>query len=147
MTTEHADTTEATGPVPSTDRPAPVGSPYVAHPAPGYPVDPFAMPPAPATAPGRRRWWRSTGAKAGIGYVTEETQTGKVTALGANSLTVLSTDGYTRSYTITSGTVSGVSTGTTVRVLATVAGNTATATRVQSATTDNGTANGGTVPN
>ena len=81
------------------------------------------------------------------GYVTEETQTGKVTALTADTLTVLSTDGYSRSYTISGDTVSGVATGNTVRVLATVSGNTATATQVQTAATGTGTTNGGTVTN
>jgi hypothetical protein len=68
------------------------------------------------------------------GYVTEETQTGKVTALSATSITVLSSDGYSRSYTVTSNAVSGVATGHTVRVLATVSGQTATATRVDDET-------------
>jgi hypothetical protein len=80
------------------------------------------------------------------GYITEETQTGKVTELTATSITVLSTDGYSRSYTVTANTVTGVATGHTVRVLATVSGQTATASRVVDETT--GTRqNGGTVTN
>ena len=61
------------------------------------------------------------------GYTTELTQTGTVTAISSTSVTAQSTDGYSKTYTIDSGTaVSDIATGDTVTVVATVSGDTAT---------------------
>ncbi|GHF62124.1 hypothetical protein FHX82_002880 [Amycolatopsis bartoniae] len=61
------------------------------------------------------------------GYTTELTQTGKVTAISSTSVTTQSSDGYSKTYTIGSGTaVSDITTGDTVTVVATVSGNNAT---------------------
>jgi hypothetical protein len=59
-------------------------------------------------------------------YTTELTQTGTVSAVSAGSITVKSTDGYSKTYTITSSTsvdngsdqISSVATGHTVRIVA-----------------------------
>jgi hypothetical protein len=72
------------------------------------------------------------------GYVTAEIQTGQVSVASATSITVVSSDGYTRSYTVGSSTMAGggngsasqVATGHTVMVQATVSGQTATATQI-----------------
>ncbi|KAA9153621.1 hypothetical protein FPZ12_034140 [Amycolatopsis acidicola] len=68
------------------------------------------------------------------GYTTELMQTGTVTEISATSLTAKSTDGYTKTYTIDSGTavgdnqnISSIATGDTVTVVASVSGDTATA--------------------
>ena len=68
---------------------------------------------------------------------TQRLQTGVVTAVDAGSLSVTSTDGFTATYVIGSDVdVSGVAVGDTVRVIATVDGDTVTATSVQSETAD-----------
>ncbi|MFI5935137.1 hypothetical protein [Actinoplanes sp. NPDC051494] len=80
------------------------------------------------------------------GYVTQESQTGTVSAVSADSISVKSEDGYTRTYVLTSATsvdagqsrISDVATGHTVRVVATTSGDTATATMLTDA--DLGTA-------
>jgi hypothetical protein len=72
----------------------------------------------------------------GNGTQTMRLQAGELTAVAADSITVKSTDGYTSTYAIGSGVdVSGLTQGATVRVLATVAGDTATATAVTSGST------------
>jgi hypothetical protein len=69
------------------------------------------------------------------GTQTERLQTGSVTAVAAGSMSVTSTDGFAATYVIGSDVdVSGVAVGDTVRVIATVDGDTVTATSVQSAT-------------
>ena len=64
------------------------------------------------------------------GYVTKIMQTGEVTELSATSLTAKSDDGFSKTYTITSGQATGLATGDTVTVVATESGSTATATSV-----------------
>lgn len=82
------------------------------------------------------------------GYTTELVQTGTVTAVDSTSLTAKSTDGYTKTYTIDSGTavgnnadISSIATGDTVTVVASVSGDTATADTLTEGT---GQASGGT---
>jgi len=71
------------------------------------------------------------------GTQTERLQSGSVTAVDAGSLSVTSTDGFAATYVIGSDVdVSGVAVGDTVRVIATVDGDTVTATSVQSQTAD-----------
>jgi hypothetical protein len=71
------------------------------------------------------------------GTQTERLQTGAVTAVAAGSLSVTSTDGFAATYTVGPDVdVSGIAAGDTVRVVATVDGDTVTATSVQSATGD-----------
>ncbi len=75
----------------------------------------------------------------GTGYATERLQTGTVTAVSATDITVRSTDGYTQSYVVGSGTsvdqgsdtISKVARGNTVTVIATVSGQTATASTIE----------------
>jgi hypothetical protein len=76
-------------------------------------------------------------AKDGGGYETIATQKGEVTAVSESSITVKSADGYSRTYTVNSdtkvnrdGKIADITTGETVRIRATVAGNTATATSI-----------------
>ncbi|MEV4703831.1 hypothetical protein [Actinoplanes sp. NPDC049316] len=72
------------------------------------------------------------------GYVTQETQTGTVSAVSSTSITVKSADGYSRTYVVGGSTtvdngadqISDVQSGHTVRVVATRSGDTATATAV-----------------
>ena len=72
------------------------------------------------------------------GYSTELTQTGTVSAVSAGSITVKSADGYSKAYVINGSTsvdngadaIGDVAAGHTVRVVATSAGNTATATTI-----------------
>jgi hypothetical protein len=67
------------------------------------------------------------------GYLTELTQTGKVTAITSTSLTAASEDGFTQTYTIDASTVvpsgklSDIVKGDTVSVMAKKSGNAATA--------------------
>jgi hypothetical protein len=76
--------------------------------------------------------------KPGGGYQTIDTQRGTVTAVSTSSLTVKSSDGYTRTYQVTSSTsvdaqragIGSVKTGQTVSVLGTVHGSSATATQI-----------------
>jgi hypothetical protein len=78
------------------------------------------------------------------GYTTERLQTGTVTAISANDVTVKSKDGYTQSYTIGtntsvdrgSDTVSKVVKGNTVTVVATLTGQQATTTTIEDSTID-----------
>ena len=69
------------------------------------------------------------------GYITKITQTGKVTALSATSLTAQSDDGFSQTYTITSEQATGVASGDTVTIVATTSGDTATATSLTEGTT------------
>ncbi|MET0425463.1 MAG: hypothetical protein ABW046_16380 [Actinoplanes sp.] len=72
------------------------------------------------------------------GYATQLTQTGTVSAVSSSSITVKSTDGFSQTYVITSVTsvdngqdqIADVVTGHTVRVVATSADSTATATTI-----------------
>ena len=67
------------------------------------------------------------------GTLTRRLQTGAVTAVSAGSLSVTSTDGFSASYVIGADLdVSGVAVGDTVLVIATVDGDTVTATSVRS---------------
>ncbi|MFF0343263.1 hypothetical protein [Kribbella sp. NPDC004875] len=76
--------------------------------------------------------------KDGGGYQTVATQRGKVTAVSKNSITVQSDDGYSRTYKVVAETlvnsardgISSIKNGSTVRVSAVVADNTATATTI-----------------
>jgi hypothetical protein len=78
------------------------------------------------------------------GYTTERLQTGTVTAISANDVTVKSKDGYTQSYILDtstsvdrgSDTISKVVKGNTVTVVATLAGQQATATTIEDSTID-----------
>jgi hypothetical protein len=77
-------------------------------------------------------------AKPGGGYQTLDTQRGKVTAVSSGSITVKSSDGYSRTYQVTGSTnvnarragIGSVKTGQTVFVLATASGSSATASRI-----------------
>jgi hypothetical protein len=76
--------------------------------------------------------------KPGGGYQTLDTQRGTVTAVSSSSITIKSSDGYTRTYRVTSSTnvharragIGSVKTGQTVSVLATVSDSSATATQI-----------------
>ncbi len=76
--------------------------------------------------------------KPGGGYQTIDTQRGTVTAVSTSSVTVKSSDGYTKAYRVTGSTIvdgqrggiASVKTGQTVSVLATVSGSSATATQI-----------------
>jgi len=75
----------------------------------------------------------------GSGTRTMRLQTGEITALSSDSVTVKSTDGYTSTYAVGSGLdLSSVAVGNTVRVIGTVNGDAATATSVQSGSTAGG---------
>jgi hypothetical protein len=77
-------------------------------------------------------------AKPGGGYQTLDTQRGKVTAVSSGSITVKSSDGYSKTYQVTGSTnvnakragIGSVKTGQTVFVLATASGSSATASRI-----------------
>jgi len=77
-------------------------------------------------------------AKPGGGYQTIDVQSGQVTAVSTTSITVKSTDGFTKSYAVTSSTlvdaqrdgIGSVKVGNQVTMLATVSGSTATATSI-----------------
>ena len=72
------------------------------------------------------------------GTQTQRLQNGEVTALSAESLLVTSSDGFTATYVLPAGLdVSQIAVGDTVRVIATVNGDTVTATAVQSGTAGN----------
>lgn len=67
----------------------------------------------------------------GSGTQTMRLQVGELTAMASDSVTVTSTDSYSSTYAIGAGVdVSGLTQGATVRVIATVDGDTATATSV-----------------
>jgi hypothetical protein len=76
--------------------------------------------------------------KPGGGYQTIDTQRGTVTAVSTSSITVKSSDGYTKTYQVTGSTnvdaqragIGSVKTGQTVSVTATVNGSSATATQI-----------------
>jgi hypothetical protein len=76
--------------------------------------------------------------KPGGGYQTIDTQRGTVTAVSTSSITVKSSDGYAKTYQVTSSTnvdaqragIGSVKTGQTVSVLATANGSSATATQI-----------------
>lgn len=80
--------------------------------------------------------------KAGGGYETIAVQRGSVTAVSTSSITVKSTDGYSRTYTVTADTlvnaardgIASVKSGDAVNVTAVVDGNTSTARSVGDAT-------------
>lgn len=76
--------------------------------------------------------------KAGGGYQTVDVQRGSVTAVSTTSITVKSSDGFTKTYRVTSSTIvaaqregiASVKSGQQVMVVATVSGSTATAVSV-----------------
>jgi hypothetical protein len=76
--------------------------------------------------------------RSGGGYQTIDTQRGVVTAVSATSITIKSSDGFTKTYQVTSSTdvdaqqngIGSVKTGHQAIVLATVSGSTATAARI-----------------
>jgi len=80
--------------------------------------------------------------KPGGGYKTVDFQRGKVTAVSDNSITLMSADGFSKTYAVLSSTIidaqrggiSSVKVGNQATVLATVSGGTATATRIADAT-------------
>jgi hypothetical protein len=77
-------------------------------------------------------------AKRGGGYQTIDYQRGTITAVSMGSISVKSTDGFTKTYAVTSSTIVGaqrgglgsVSTGNEASVIATVSGKTATAVKI-----------------
>jgi hypothetical protein len=77
-------------------------------------------------------------AKSGGGYQTVDVQDGQVTAVSANSITLKSSDGFTKTYVVTSSTtvdaqrdgIGSVKVGNQASVYATVSGSTVTATNV-----------------
>jgi len=79
-------------------------------------------------------------------YVTDRLQTGTVSSVSATDITIASVDGYTQTYTINSSTsvdrgsdsISKVAKGNTVTVIATVSGDTATATTIEDRSLDSG---------
>jgi len=79
-------------------------------------------------------------------YVTDRLQTGTVTAVSATDITLKSTDGYTQSYAINSGTtvdngsnaIGDVAKGNTVTVIAALSGSTATANTIEDTTLGGG---------
>jgi hypothetical protein len=81
-------------------------------------------------------------AKPGGGYQTVDLQSGQVTAVSSSSITVKSSDGFTRSYTVTGSTIvdaqrdgiGSVKVGNQATVLATVSGSAATATSIEDMT-------------
>jgi hypothetical protein len=87
----------------------------------------------------------------GNGYARERLQTGTVTAVSSASITVRSTDGYTGTYVVDSGTtvdqgadpISKVATGNTVTTTAKLAGQQATATSIEDTTIDTRARRGG----
>jgi hypothetical protein len=81
-------------------------------------------------------------AKPGGGYQTVDVQTGKVTAVSSASITLKSTDGFTRTYVVKNSTIvdaqrdgiGSVKVGNEATLMATVSGGTATATSIQDVT-------------
>lgn len=111
--------------------------------------------PGAAGAPGTHRFFRHFGgrpgfgafgmlhgqfvvAKSGGGYQTVDVQSGQVEAVSSTSITLKSSDGYTKTYLVTSSTtvdaqrdgIGSVKVGNQASVLATVSGATVTATNV-----------------
>ena len=76
--------------------------------------------------------------KSGGGYQTVDVQSGQVTSVSTTSITLKSSDGYTKTYVVASSTmvdaqrdgIGSVKAGNQVSVVATVSGSTATATNV-----------------
>lgn len=85
------------------------------------------------------------------GYTTERLQNGTVSAVSATDITVKSTDGYTQTYVIGSNTtvdrgqdtIGKVATGNTVTVIATLSGQTATASTIEDSSIDSRQFNSG----
>ncbi len=81
-------------------------------------------------------------AKPGGGYQTVDVQNGQVTAVSSTSITLKSSDGFTRSYAVSSSTIvdaeragiGSVKAGNQALVLATVSGSTATAASIEDLT-------------
>jgi hypothetical protein len=72
----------------------------------------------------------------GTGTLVRRVQTGTVTAISSTRISVKSSDGFTATYAVQSGLdVTSISSGTTVRVVATVSGNSVTATSINTART------------
>jgi hypothetical protein len=79
-------------------------------------------------------------------FVTDRLQTGTVTAVSATDITLRSTDGYTQSYVINSGTsvdngantIGDVAKGNTVTLTAALSGSTATANTIEDTTLGGG---------
>jgi len=125
--------------------PSPSASPSTSPSAPDS-----ADPGKPGKGPGRHGMFGMGGAlhgefvveKEGGGYQTVATQTGEVTAVSKESITVKSADGYSKTYTVTADTlvnaardgIDSVKTGNTVSVSAIVADGKATATSVNDGT-------------
>ena len=81
------------------------------------------------------------------GYITEITQTGKVTALSATSITAESADKYSHTYTIADGTpTDSLAVGDTASIRAKVDGDKATVTTVTEGRAGAGPAGGATPP-
>jgi hypothetical protein len=76
--------------------------------------------------------------KSGGGYQTVDTQRGSVTAVSSSSITIKSSDGFSKTYTVTSDTIvdakrdgiGSIKVGDQAFVMATVSGSTATATNI-----------------
>lgn len=125
--------------------PSPSASPSTSPSAPNS-----ADPAKPDRGPGRHGEFGMGGAlhgefvveKEGGGYQTVATQTGQVTAVSKDSITVKSADGYSKEYVVTADTlvnaardgIASVKTGNTVSVSAIVADGKATATSVNDGT-------------
>jgi hypothetical protein len=85
------------------------------------------------------------------GYTTQLTQTGTVSAVSSSSITVKSTDGYSKTYVVGSSTsvdngsdaIGDVATGHTVRIVATSSSDTATATTITDTNIASTTTQGG----
>ncbi|MEV4308230.1 hypothetical protein [Nonomuraea sp. NPDC049624] len=127
--------------------PSPTGTPPPA-------ASPSAVPPGSPSDKGRG-WGRGFGGPPVHGefvvpdgqgaYVTVATQYGDVTAVGQNSVTVKSADGYTKQYVVDAGTrinrdqgIDAIKTGQKVMVSAKVTGGTATAVTVHDVTARDG---------
>jgi hypothetical protein len=90
-------------------------------------------------------------ADGGNGYPTERLQNGTVAAVSATDLTVKSVDGYTQTYVVGSNTavdrgqdtIAKVATGNTVTVIATLSGQTATASTIEDSSIDSRRFNSG----
>lgn len=107
------------------------------------PPEPFGFGPLAGFGPLGAIHGQFVAPKPGGGYQTIDTQRGTVTAVSSSSITVKSSDGYTKTYQVTSSTnvdaqragIGSVKTGQTVSVFATVTGSSATATQIVDFTT------------
>ena len=137
----------------ATNSPAPSASPSAALATPAPSSGPSGPQPGP---PGYHRFGGGFGfgglfgalhgqlvvAKPGGGYQTVDVQTGQVTAVSTTSITLKSTDGFTKSYVVTSSTlvdaqrdgIGSVKIGNQATMLATVSGSIATATSINDLT-------------